>query len=226
MNLPTESVGREVGVDPSQRDGFRNQRAVESTLSRCSAAVSRLRGMIANPLTNVPPGQLRRVAVPAFVAFLLASLPFFLLIDAFKDLSRLQLAGSEPDAERIIASWQEADIRDVAFLQGLDHVIPLTYGALLAAGAVWAGRRLRGRVARLAPAFAWMAVGAALCDLLENVGMVLMIRGDIDSPIPAVTSMFAVAKYSLLVATLLYVVAGVVSGGSDSRSRPSRNPDD
>lgn len=162
------------------------------------------------PFTRIPPGRLRHLAVPAFVAYLLAWLPF-LLVGEPGEMVRLQLAGSESQAHEIVAGWSPAEVVDMAFLQGVDEVHLVAYGLLLAAAAVWAGRRFRGRAARWAPAVAWMALAAALFDALENVGMIVMIRGDIDAPVPTITTTFAVAKFSMFFVVLPYVVTGLVA---------------
>ena len=172
------------------------------------------------PLTRIPPGRLRFLAVPALVVYLLAFLPFLLVGDP-QDMVRLQLAGSEEKAQEIVAGWSPAEAVDMAFLQGVDFVHPLAYGLLLTVGAVWAGRRLRGRLARWSSAVAWMAGAAALFDVLENVGMIVMIRGDVGSPVPQVTTAFAFAKYAMFSVAVPYVLAGLASrrrAGRDSAS--------
>jgi len=166
--------------------------------------------MIAMPFTRIPSGRLRRLAVPALVAWMLAFLPF-LLVGEPEELMRLQLAGSESRAREIVAGWSHAGFIDMAFLQGFDEVHPLTYGLLLAAAAVWAGRQLRGRAARWAPVVAWMALAAAAFDVLENVGMIIMIRGHVDAPVPTITTTFAAGKYSMFFVLVSYVVAGFLA---------------
>lgn len=172
------------------------------------------------PFTRIPPGRLRRLAVPAFVVYVLAFLPF-LLVGEPEEMVRLQLAGSESQAEEIVAGWSHAEVVDMAFLQGVDEVHPLAYGLLLTAAAVWAGRPLRGRAAQWAPVVAWMALAAALFDTLENVGMIVMIRGDTNAPVPMITTTFAVAKFSMFFVVLPYVVAGIVARSRGGRASPA-----
>jgi hypothetical protein len=168
------------------------------------------------PFTRIPPGRLRALAAPALVVWLVAWIPFLLIGDP-QDMVRLQLAGSESRAEEIVAGWSPAEAVDMALLQGVDNVHLLAYGLLLTVAAVWAGRRLRGRAARWAPVVAWAAVAAALFDVVENAGMIVMIRGDVEAPVPAITTTFAMAKYSMFLVAVPYVVAGLVA-----RSRAGR----
>ena len=60
-----------------------------------------------------------------------------------------------------------------------------------------------------------MALAAAVFDAVENVGMTVMIRGDVDAPVPTITTTFAVAKYSRFFVVLPYLVAGFVAGLRD-----------
>ena len=172
------------------------------------------------PITRIAPGRLRLLFVPALAAYMLAWLPF-LLVGEPNEMVRLQLAGSESKAKEIVTGWSHAEVVDMAFLQGVDNVHLLTYGLLLITGAVWAGRRLKGRLARWASLVAWMGLTTAALDALENVGMIVMIRGDFDSPVPTLTTALAVAKFSMFSAVLAYIGAGVVAHARTRRGSPS-----
>jgi hypothetical protein len=141
---------------------------------------------------------------------LLAFLPF-LLVGEPSEMMRLQLAGSESQAQQIVEQWPHAEVVDMAYLQGIDAVHPLAYGIFLATAAIWAGRRFRGRAARWAPVVAWLPLAAIVFDTLENVGMIVMIRGDTSAPVPTITTTFAVAKFAMLLVVAPYVVSGFVA---------------
>lgn len=169
------------------------------------------------PFTRIPPGRLRVLAGPAFVVYVFAWIPF-LLIGEPDEMVRLQLAGSPSRASEIVSGWSPAAAVDMAILQGIDELHLLAYGLLLATAAVWAGRQLRGRARLWAPLVGWLALAAALFDAVENVGMIAMIRGRVDAPIPSITTAFAMAKFSMFFIVVPYVVAGVVAR---LRTRPS-----
>lgn len=169
------------------------------------------------PFTRIPPGRLRVLAGPAFVVYVFAWIPF-LLIGEPDEMVRLQLAGSPSRASEIVSGWSPAAAVDMAILQGIDELHLLAYGVLLATAAVWAGRQFRGRARLWAPLVGWLALAAALFDAVENVGMIAMIRGRVDAPVPSVTTAFAMAKFSMFVIVVPYVVAGVVAR---LRTRPS-----
>ena len=162
------------------------------------------------PLSRVPAGELRRVVVPVLVVWAVAWLPF-LLIGEPNEMVRLQLAGSVSKAREIVAGWSQAEVVDMAVLVGVDGVHLLAYGTLLAAGAVWAGRQLRGGAARWAPPFAWVAFAAATFDIVENAGLIVMTRGEIRSPVPAMTTAFSLAKYFSALLVVSFVVTGVLA---------------
>lgn len=165
--------------------------------------------MIGMPFSRIPPGRLRRLAVPVAVLYLPAWLPFLLLGEP-SEMVRLQLAGSEKDAQQIVAGWSHAETVDMAFLLGVDYLHLVAYSVLLALAAVWAGRQFRSAAARWAPVVAWIALGAALFDIAENIGLIVMIRGEIEAPVPTVTTVVSLAKYSMALVVVPYVVAGLV----------------
>jgi hypothetical protein len=166
--------------------------------------------MVAMPLSRVPSGELRRVVVPVLVVWLLAWLPF-LLIGEPNEMVRLQLAGSESQAREIVAGWSQAEVVDMAILLGVDGVHVVSYGVLLATAAIWAGRQFRGRATGWAPALAWMAVAAAAFDIVENTGLIVMVRGEINAPMPRITTAFSLAKYGTVLVVASYAIAGLVA---------------
>ncbi|MDQ3964702.1 MAG: hypothetical protein M3277_12460 [Actinomycetota bacterium] len=171
------------------------------------------------PLSRIPSGRLRCIALPALVVYVIAVLPF-VLVDELDDMVGLQLAWSESEAREIVADWSDGEVVDMAFLQGADALHALALGLLLGVAAVWAGRRIGLRASHWAPIVAWMAVAAAVIDTLENVGMIVMIRGNVDDPVPAITTVLAVAKFSILLAVLLYVLGGITARLRRSSSSP------
>lgn len=175
--------------------------------------------MIGMPFTRIPAGRLRRFAVPVLAVYLLAWLPLLLVGDP-NEMVRLQFAGSETQARGIVAGWSHAETVDMAFLLGIDHVHLVAYSVLLALAGVWAGRQFRSNAARWAPVAAWVALAAAVFDIGENIGLIAMIRGQIDALVPTATTTFSLAKYSLAVMVVSYVVAGFVARLAAQRAGP------
>jgi hypothetical protein len=72
-------------------------------------------------------------------------------------------------------------------------------------------------------AFAWLIVGATLCDLVENIALSRMIRGDISQWNVSVAYNLARVKFSLVIVCLLFMltcflywVIGRLAGGRGS----------
>ncbi|HUQ00743.1 MAG TPA: hypothetical protein VM093_09825 [Aeromicrobium sp.] len=66
-------------------------------------------------------------------------------------------------------------------------------------------------VARLAPIFAWFAVATAICDAVENLGLLLVTYGHVEQPWPGLASGYATAKYVFLALTLAFLLLGVIA---------------
>jgi hypothetical protein len=97
----------------------------------------------------------------------------------------------------------------------------LDYGYLVLYGiTLWKACHLLGAratrlgpdsVARLAPVFAWVGVATAICDAVENVGLLLVTYGHVEQPWPALASGYATAKYVLLGVTLVFLLVGLLA---------------
>jgi hypothetical protein len=163
-----------------------------------------------HPIDPVAAGELRWIAVPAVVVVVLVGVAFSLAPagDGVGDIVRLELAGSESAANDVIDEWSERDRGNAAFGVGIDYLYLVAYGVLIAAGCIWAGRVLaRPGLGTLA---AWGAFVAAGLDAIENIGMLNLVRGDVESPWPQLAATCATPKFVLLGLSLgLVVVAGV-----------------
>jgi hypothetical protein len=105
-------------------------------------------------------------------------------------------------------------------LAGARQELFLDFGLLVLYGiTLWKACRLlgaraarvgAGTVARLAPIFSWVAVVAAVCDAVENVGLLLVTYGHTDQPWPAVASGYATAKFALLAVVLAFLLVGLL----------------
>jgi len=109
----------------------------------------------------------------------------------------LQMATSQEQAARIVASWQGAPLAVAAFSHGLDLVLPVAYA--LAIGAAARVRALRAPLAipaaRLA---AWSVLVAAATDLVENTAMAVTMLAGASWASVIVTLSAAVPKWASL----------------------------
>jgi hypothetical protein len=125
-----------------------------------------------------------------------------------------ELAGSEHRAAEILADWGD-DGRDAARLSlWIDYPYLLVYGAFLTL-AVAAMRDLATRLdwRRLAAiggvVIFFPAAGAAF-DALEDIGLLVALDGNDGNPAPLLAAICASAKFLLIVAAIVYIVAGLV----------------
>jgi hypothetical protein len=154
-------------------------------------------------------GSLRAIVVPAVALYVLAWLPF-LALPASGEMIRLQYSGSETSARAVLGGLSASERADLAFLVGLDHVHLVLYGVLLIAGALWVGRR-SAPLARWSRPVAWMASAACVFDVLENLGLLVMIRGRLDDPSAPLTRVASITKVVLLLAAVAFVLAGAMT---------------
>lgn len=125
-----------------------------------------------------------------------------------------ELAGSAPAAQAMIDSWDAQARLYAAFGLGLDYLFMLSYALAIGLGAAWAGRQLgsgRRWPVSLGRVLAWGLGLAALLDAVENIALLKMLLvGTASAPWPAVAAVCATIKFALVLAGLVYVLAGVV----------------
>lgn len=126
-----------------------------------------------------------------------------------------ELAGSVTAAQAMIDSWDARARLYAAFGLGLDYLYMPSYALAIALGCLWARRRLaahRPRLAALGLALAWGLGAAALLDATENFALLkMLLAGAAAAPWPALAAACATVKFLLVVAGLLYALAGAAS---------------
>ena len=125
-----------------------------------------------------------------------------------------ELAGSREDAQRMVSDWG-ADGHDAARLSlWLDYLYMVAYGAFgaLAVAAVrdMSARRGWRRFERFAALAVPLPIAAALCDALENAGLLLALGGHGGDVAPAAGMAFALAKFAFMTIAFWLVAIAVV----------------
>lgn len=163
----------------------------------------------------VPSGPWALVALLAFtLAVGAAALPSLnTMDDRGADVFTFELAATSERAGEIVSEWGEEgrDAARTALL--LDYPYLLGYGLLLAGActalARRAGRRGRPRLATLGAPLAWGALAAATADAIENAALLMVAGRHTDQPWPTLAAGFAIAKFALVAAAALYLLAAV-----------------
>jgi hypothetical protein len=177
-----------------------------------------------HPLENLNSSTIDRMIWPLVVFSLLLLLILNLLglplntPAAPYGIVSFELARNEAQASAILASWDQAARLRAAFSLGLDFLFIPLYTVALTLTCLWAARFRRKR--RRFPSWlvligipgiplAWAQLGAGLLDMVENIALVRMLFGMVNSPWPQVASVCASTKFILIAAGILYSITAL-----------------
>ena len=133
-----------------------------------------------------------------------------------------EFAGTIPTAQGILDSWDAGAKVHAGFSLGLDYLYMPAYALTIGLACVWAARVVGGRKHRLGSLGRVLAFGlglAALLDAVENYALTTMLFGAVSAPWPAVARWCATGKFALIIAGLVYALAGFVLWLMTRRSR-------
>jgi len=167
-----------------------------------------------HPLENLP-ANVRKPLFWAFLAGTLALFAVFRLLNAPLvtpaapgGIVTFELAGSPPNAQAILDSWDARANLFAAFGLGLDYLFMPLYAMALMLGTLLASGRHTGRFKAVGAAAGWGALAAASFDAVENVALWLLLTGGVSAPWPGVAAACAALKFALLALGLLYALLG------------------
>ncbi len=126
-----------------------------------------------------------------------------------------ELAGSVAKAQGMIDSWDTEAQHYAAFGLGLDYLFMVSYALAIGLGCLRAadvlGRRWI-RLAGLGRLLAWGMGVAALLDAVENFALMkMLLAGAASAPWPALAAGCAAIKFGLVIAGLIYGLAGALT---------------
>jgi hypothetical protein len=133
-----------------------------------------------------------------------------------------ELAGTAAAAQRILDSWDDGSRVHAGFSLGLDYLYMPVYALTIGLACVWAARVLGSWKRWLGSLGRVLAFGlglAALLDATENFALTTMLFSAAADPWPAVARWCATGKFALIIAGLVYVLAGFIVW---LMTRPSR----
>ena len=124
-----------------------------------------------------------------------------------------EVAGSQHRAEEILAEWGDEGVDAAKESLWIDYAYILAYGTflVLAAAATRDLARRRGwsRMAALGAAAIAFAVGGAVFDAVEDVGLLLAVNGNGGDFAPRLGQLCASLKFALLALAIGYLLAGL-----------------
>ncbi|HVE70149.1 MAG TPA: hypothetical protein VNI54_02185 [Thermoanaerobaculia bacterium] len=156
--------------------------------------------------------------VPVFWALLIGTVALsFYLTAQGKQLIRagtpgaivdLELAWTKTAAQSVIAKW--ANVLHVARRSiYVDFVFIVFYSLLLRMVCAAASQHLNGGWQRAGELLAWGMLVAGVLDVIENIGMLMMLNGNF-APV-LIVSIAAAVKFLLLAAGVVYILAAHVA---------------
>lgn len=125
-----------------------------------------------------------------------------------------EFAWSEQQTQAMLDSWPAETQLRAAFIQGLDFLYLLVYGAAFGLGCLLSAEVLQARrwpLAGAGLALAWGMALAAGFDFVENIGLTLALFGWVASPWPQIAAICAGLKFALLFAALVYLFYGLAA---------------
>jgi len=124
-----------------------------------------------------------------------------------------ELAFSPARAQLMISSWSPDSQLRAAFIQGLDFLFPLIYAATLSLGCLLIVNVISSRrklLSRSGIMIAWGLVVALICDYIENISLVALLLGRLQSPLPEIAGVCAVIKFALIFFAIGYILYGLI----------------
>jgi len=122
-----------------------------------------------------------------------------------------EFAGTTAAAQAILDSWDAGARVHVGFSLGLDYLYMPVYALTIGLACAWAVRPLGDRRCWLGSLGRTLALGlgfAALLDATENYALTTMLFSGVADPWPAVARWCAAGKFALIIAGLVYALAG------------------
>lgn len=175
---------------------------------------------MAHPFEAVPVHRRADVFVPLLLLTLLLTMALGAIDQPLRaaalanGIVSLELAGSLDRVRAAINGW-DAHVRFFAGLSlGLDYLYLVVYSTTIAFACIWAAGvfRVRGWVmAAVGVPLAWAQWLAGLCDAVENFALIMLLAGHVTEPWPAVAWWAAMPKFVIIMAGIVYALAGAVA---------------
>jgi hypothetical protein len=111
-------------------------------------------------------------------------------------------------ATAILNSWNEQAKTAAGMSMGFDFIFPFLYGSLIALlvyklnRSLWKGRSFYA----VGNTISWSLGIAIMCDLIENLGMIRMLLGDVSQFWVSVSTYFALIKFLIILVGIAYIL--------------------
>jgi len=126
-----------------------------------------------------------------------------------------ELAGTQAQAQKILASWGEKGRIYAGLSLGLDFLFLVAYSSLLALGCMLILRTVlkRNKLLVLVGVYlAWGQFVAALLDSVENVSLIRVLVGSRLEAWPVLAHWCAIPKFAIVAVGIVYILLGGLIG--------------
>jgi hypothetical protein len=161
-----------------------------------------------HPLESIPRGT----KLPTFIWLLVAtfwlSVVFRFIGPASPNIVDFEFCHTVDRANAILNSWNQVARVQAAFSLGFDYLYIPVYSTTIALACVWAANLLgTNRIwHNMGMLFAWGIWVAAILDCVENYALLTMLQGPVVNPYPAIASLCASGKFSLILLGLVFCI--------------------
>lgn len=171
--------------------------------------------MATHPLAFIPDDKRKRVFFIFLASTLLIMAVFRFALDpplqteaAPQGIVSFELAGSQLEADEIIASWDATAQLYAAFGLGFDFLFMPVYATAIALGVLLAAGRHPGRFASIGAWVGWGAFVAALFDSAENICLFNLLLGNSGPNYAGMAALYASLKFGLILLGIAFAVIG------------------
>ena len=115
-------------------------------------------------------------------------------------------------ANAILNAWNQVARIQAGFNLGFDFLYIPVYSTTIAMACVWAANKLGGNRIwhNMGMLFAWGLWVAAILDCVENYALLTMLQGTVANPYPAIATLCASCKFSLILLGLAFCIVVAV----------------
>jgi len=124
-----------------------------------------------------------------------------------------EFAGNLSAAEKMMQSWGETGRVYAGLNIGLDYLYLFVYSSSICLGCIIVARRFSDRLeiaTSLGIFISWGQIPAAMCDAIENYGLIRVLLGSSNEIWPVIAWWAAILKFLLVTAGIAYVLVGFV----------------
>ena len=171
--------------------------------------------MATHPLAFIPDDKRKRVFFIFLAGTLLIMAVFRFVLDpplqteaAPQGIVSFELAGSQLEADEILASWDATAQLYAAFGLGFDFLFMPVYATAIALGVLLAAGRHPGRFASIGAWVGWGAFVAALFDSAENICLFNLLLGNGGANYAGMAALYAALKFGLILLGIAFAVIG------------------